>query len=51
MQRGDVLLNHVHHTAMYIGNGQWIESPNRSANVRVTAVPWGSIGRARRVLK
>ena len=26
MQRGDVLLNHVHHTAMYIGNGQECEA-------------------------
>lgn len=26
MQRGDVLLNHVHHTAMYIGNGQLVQA-------------------------
>lgn len=26
LQRGDVLLNHIHHTAMYIGNGQECEA-------------------------
>ena len=52
LKPGDLLFNtSLTHVGMYIGNGQWIESPNRSANVRVTAVPWGSIGRARRVLK
>ena len=34
LQRGDVLLNHIHHTAMYIGNGRLVEaqwSENQSA--------------------
>ena len=26
LQRGDVLLNHVHHTAMYCGNGQLVQA-------------------------
>lgn len=26
LQRGDVLLNHVHHTAMYCGNGQIVQA-------------------------
>ena len=35
---------------MYIGNGQWIEAPNKNADVRIVNVPWSKIGRARRVL-
>ena len=34
MRRGDVLLNHVHHTAMYIGNGQLVQA---SINEKGTA--------------
>lgn len=30
MQRGDVLLNHVHHTAMYCGNGKEVEARGAS---------------------
>ena len=34
MERSDVLLNHVHHTAMYLGNGKEVEA---SVNERGTA--------------
>lgn len=30
MKRGDVLLNHVHHTAMYCGNGQMVHARGAS---------------------
>lgn len=49
---GDLLFNKsLGHVGMYLGNGQWIEAPNKSANVRITSVPWSSIGRARRIIK
>lgn len=48
---GDLLFySDLNHVGMYVGNDQWIESPNKNANVRITAVPWSKIGRARRVL-
>lgn len=51
LQPGDLLFyKSLGHVGMYIGNGQWIEAPNKNANVRITSVPWGSIGRARRIL-
>ena len=36
------------HVGMYIGNGQWIESPNSRSVVRITNVPWSKIGIARK---
>lgn len=52
LQPGDLLFySSLEHVGMYVGNGQWIEAPNKNANVRITNVPWGSIGRARRVIK
>lgn len=51
IQPGDLLFySSLGHVGMYIGNGQWIESPNTGKKVRITDVPWNSIGRARRVL-
>ena len=48
---GDLLLySDKSHVGMYIGNGQWIESPNSRSVVRITNVPWSKIGIARRVL-
>lgn len=48
---GDLLFySDLGHVGMYIGNGQWIESPNSGKTIRIANVPWGSIGRARRVL-
>ena len=48
---GDLLFySSLEHVGMYIGNGQWIEAPNKKANVRIVNVPWGNIGRARRVI-
>ena len=51
VQPGDLLFySNLGHVGMYIGNGQWIESPNHGKTIRITNVPWSSIGRARRVL-
>lgn len=51
VQPGDLLFySNLGHVGMYIGNGQWIESPNSGKTIRITNVPWSSIGRARRVL-
>ena len=51
VQPGDLLFySDLGHVGMYIGNGQWIESPNSGKTIRITDVPWSSIGRARRVL-
>ena len=51
VQPGDLLFySNLGHVGMYIGNGQWIESPNSGKTIRITDVPWSSIGRARRVL-
>lgn len=51
VQPGDLLFySNLGHVGMYIGNGQWIESPNSGKTIRITDVPWSLIGRARRVL-
>ena len=51
LQPGDLLFySNLQHVGMYIGNGQWIESPNSSADVRIATVPWSKIGKARRIL-
>ena len=51
LQPGDLLFySNLGHVGMYIGNGQWIESPNSGKTIRITNVPWSSIGSARRVL-
>lgn len=51
LKPGDLLFySNLQHVGMYIGNGQWIESPNSSSNVRITDVPWGKVSRARRIL-
>ena len=48
---GDLLFfRNLGHVGMYIGNGQWIESPKPGTTVRITNVPWNLIGRARRIL-
>lgn len=48
---GDLLFfSNLGHVGMYIGNGQWIEAPNKGKFVSVAPVPWSKIGRARRVL-
>ena len=48
---GDLLFfSNLGHVGMYIGNGQWIESPKPGQTVRIANVPWNLIGRARRVL-
>ena len=51
VQPGDLLFySNLGHVGMYIGNGQWIEVSKSWENIRITNVPWSSIGRARRVL-
>ena len=51
IQPGDLLFDsNLGHVAMYIGHGQWIESPNTGKTVRITDVRWDSATRARRVL-
>ncbi|ABG85644.1 C40 family peptidase [Clostridium perfringens] len=48
---GDLLFfSNLGHVGMYIGNGQWIEAPNKDKFVSIAPVPWSKIGRARRVL-
>lgn len=48
---GDLLFyKDLGHVGMYIGNGKWIESPNKGKNVREASVPWPNIGKIRRVL-
>ena len=52
LKPGDLLFySNLQHVGMYLGNNQWIESPNKSANIRIVNVPWSKIGRARRILK
>lgn len=52
LKPGDLLFySNLQHVGMYLGNNQWIESPNQSANIRIVTVPWSKIGRARRILK
>ncbi|MGG7176893.1 SH3 domain-containing protein [Clostridium paraputrificum] len=51
LKPGDLLFySNLEHVGMYIGNGQWIEAPNKNADVRIANIPWSKIGRARRVL-
>ncbi|MDS0526619.1 SH3 domain-containing protein [Clostridium sp. SHJSY1] len=51
LKPGDLLFySSLQHVGMYIGNGQWIEAPNSSSNVRITDVPWSKVSRARRIL-
>jgi len=51
LQPGDLLFyGDLKHVGMYIGDGYWIEAPNSNANIRVVAVPWGKVKRARRVI-
>lgn len=48
---GDLLFyGTLQHVGMYIGNGQWIEAPNKNADVRISSVPWTRVSRARRIL-
>lgn len=48
---GDLLFyGTLQHVGMYIGNGQWIEAPNKSADVRISSVPWTKVSRARRII-
>lgn len=50
-QPGDLLItNSQGHVGMYIGNGQWIESPYSGAYIRISNVNWSNIGYVRRVL-
>ena len=52
LQPGDLLFySNKSHVGMYIGNGQWIESPNQNADIRIANVPWSKVTRARRVIK
>jgi len=51
LKPGDLLFySNLQHVGMYLGNNQWIESPNQNANIRIVTVPWSKIGRARRIL-
>lgn len=51
LKPGDLLFySNLQHVGMYLGNGQWIESPNSRSFVKIADVPWHRIGRARRVL-
>ena len=51
LQPGDLLFySNLQHVGIYLGNNQWIESPNQNANIRIVNVPWSKIGRARRIL-
>ncbi len=48
---GDLLAySNKGHIGMYVGNGQWIESPSTGKTVRISNVPWNKIGYARRVI-
>ena len=48
---GDLLFyGNLQHVGMYIGNGQWIESPKSHDYVKIASVPWSRIGRVRRIL-
>ncbi|WP_238883486.1 SH3 domain-containing protein [Clostridium sp. YIM B02551] len=48
---GDLLFySDISHVGMYIGNGQWIESPNSKDYVKIVNVNWSKIGRVRRIL-
>ena len=43
--RGDVLLNHVHHTAMYIGNGREVEASINEKGTATYGTPGDQTGR------
>ena len=45
LQRGDVLLNSTHHTAMYIGNGQEVEASINEKGTAVGGAPGDQTGR------
>ena len=48
---GDMLIvKDQSHVGMYIGNGQWIESPTPGQYVRISNVNWNNVGYVRRVL-
>lgn len=47
IQPGDVLLN-SHHAGIYIGNGQYIHSPQRGDSVKVSPMSWSKFTTARR---
>lgn len=50
-QPGDLLITRDQgHVGMYLGNGQWIESPAPGYSIRISNVNWNSIGYVRRVL-
>ena len=52
LKEGDLLFySDFNHVGMYVGNGQWLESPRSGEFVRISNVPWNKIGRARRILK
>lgn len=44
LQRGDVLLNHVHHTAMYCGNGKEVEASINEKNTATGGRPGDQTG-------
>jgi probable enterotoxin B len=51
LKPGDLLFGtNLQHVGMYLGNNQWIEAPNQTANIRIVTVPWSKIVRARRIL-
>ena len=51
-KQGDLLFRKSgNHVGMYLGNNQWLESPNAGKQVRITSVPWSDIGTIRRVIK
>lgn len=45
-----VFYSSVQHVGMYIGNDQWIEASHTGDFVKITTVPWSSIGEIRRVI-
>lgn len=48
---GDLIFTEdLGHVGMYIGDDKWIESSFTGDTVRIRNVPWGYIGRARRIL-
>lgn len=48
---GDLLFyDNLQHVGMYVGNNQWIESPNSRSYIKIAEVPWSKIGRARRII-
>ena len=45
LRRGDVLLNHVHHTAMYCGNGKEVEASINEKNTATGGRPGDQTGK------